>query len=51
MPLSPTAVARRTQQAWDDHIEPALTDYIRVPALSVMFAPEWEAHGHLDAVV
>src|SRR4051812_12050216 len=51
MALDPPTVVARTRQTWDDHIEPALVDYIRVPALSVMFDPEWEAHGHLDAVV
>src|SRR4051794_8522594 len=51
MPLDPASVVARTNQAWDDHIEPALSEFIRVPALSVMFDPDWEEHGHLDAVV
>ncbi|WP_426571262.1 M20/M25/M40 family metallo-hydrolase [Aquihabitans sp. McL0605] len=51
MALDPAAVVARTHRAWDDEIQPALTDYIRVPALSPAFDPDWAAHGHLDAVV
>jgi acetylornithine deacetylase/succinyl-diaminopimelate desuccinylase-like protein len=36
---------------WDDEIVPELVDYIRVPAKSPHFDPQWRAHGHLDAVV
>ena len=51
MAIDPAAVVARTRQVWDDDIQPALTDYIRVPALSSAFDPEWAEHGHLDAVV
>jgi acetylornithine deacetylase/succinyl-diaminopimelate desuccinylase-like protein len=37
--------------AWDTRIVPALSDYIQVPAKSVMFDADWAAHGHLDRVV
>ena len=51
MALDPSAVVDRTRTTWDGEIQPALVDYIRVPALSVAFDPDWAEHGHLDAVV
>lgn len=35
-------------QAWTDEIVPQLQDYIRIPALSPAFDPEWEASGHIE---
>jgi len=37
--------------AWDTDIVGQLRDYIRIPAKSPGFDAQWEAHGHLDAVV
>jgi acetylornithine deacetylase/succinyl-diaminopimelate desuccinylase-like protein len=42
------AFVRRT---WDRDILPALTDYVRIPAKSPMFDPEWREHGHIDRAV
>jgi len=42
-----TAIAR----FWDEAIVPALVDYIRIPAKSPHFDPEWARHGHIDAAV
>ena len=50
-PSIPPPPSHRTRAVWDDDIQPALVDYIRVPALSVAFDPDWAEHGHLDAVV
>jgi acetylornithine deacetylase/succinyl-diaminopimelate desuccinylase-like protein len=36
---------------WDAQIVPQLQDYIRIPAKSPLFDPNWAAHGHIDAVV
>jgi acetylornithine deacetylase/succinyl-diaminopimelate desuccinylase-like protein len=36
------------QRTWDENIVPTLTDYVRIPARSPMFDPEWRAHGHID---
>ncbi len=36
------------QRTWDETIVPTLTDYVRIPAKSPMFDPEWRAHGHID---
>jgi acetylornithine deacetylase/succinyl-diaminopimelate desuccinylase-like protein len=50
MPIDPDAVVRRTSHAWAHEIVPALVDYVRVPALSPAFDPDWAEHGHLEAV-
>src|SRR3989442_916068 len=39
------------QRTWDAAIVPALTEYVRIPAKSPMFAREWAEHGHLDRAV
>lgn len=36
---------------WEDSILPQLVEYIRIPAKSVDFDPDWKAHGHIDAAV
>lgn len=33
---------------WDAEIIPSLEDYITIPALSPLFDPEWQSHGHID---
>ena len=38
-------------RTWDESIVGQLQDYIRIPAKSPMFDPDWAAHGHIDAVV
>ncbi len=45
------ALATYANEAWDERIVPALTDYIAVPAKSPMFDADWAAHGLLDRVV
>jgi acetylornithine deacetylase/succinyl-diaminopimelate desuccinylase-like protein len=46
-----TALAAFADEAWDQRIVPALTDYIGVPAKSPMFDADWAKHGYLDRVV
>ena len=36
---------------WEDSILPQLVEYIRIPAKSVDFDPDWTAHGHIDAAL
>jgi acetylornithine deacetylase/succinyl-diaminopimelate desuccinylase-like protein len=36
------------QSIWDNEIIPVLTDYIRIPAKSPAFDPDWESHGQLQ---
>ena len=38
-------------EAWDQRIVPALSDYIAVPAKSPMFDAAWAEHGLIDRVV
>src|SRR6266536_4022012 len=40
-----TAVNR----TWDSDILPSLSDLVRIPAVSVLFDPNWATTGHLDA--
>ena len=42
---------RLTDRKWDEDLVPRLVEYVRVPAKSPAFDPNWKAHGHLDAVV
>lgn len=36
---------------WDRDIVAQLTDYIRIPAKSPHFDPQWQSHGHIDRVI
>lgn len=36
---------------WRDHILPALESFIRIPARSPAFDPDWAAQGHIDEAV
>ena len=45
------ALAAFSNDAWDQRIVPALTDYIGVPAKSPMFDAEWAANGYVDRVI
>ena len=40
-----------TADLWDREITPALVDYIRIPAKSPAFDPDWAAHGFIDQAV
>ncbi len=51
MALDSAKVRDFVQRTWDDSIVPTLTEYVRIPAKSPMFDPEWKAHGHLDRAV
>ncbi|MEN9315058.1 MAG: hypothetical protein RIS35_1451 [Pseudomonadota bacterium] len=42
---------RMTDRKWDEDLVPRLVEYVRVPAKSPAFDPNWKAHGHLDEVV
>ena len=45
------ALAAYADEAWDQRIVPALTEYIAVPAKSPMFDADWVQHGFVDRVV
>jgi acetylornithine deacetylase/succinyl-diaminopimelate desuccinylase-like protein len=40
-----------TADIWDREITPALVEYIRIPAKSPAFDPDWAAHGFIDQAV
>jgi len=46
-----TALEQRTAEHWDAQIVPAITEYIRVPAKSPHFDPQWERNGHIERVI
>jgi acetylornithine deacetylase/succinyl-diaminopimelate desuccinylase-like protein len=39
------------QRGWDEHVVPALTEYVRIPAKSPAFDPQWREHGHIERAV
>jgi acetylornithine deacetylase/succinyl-diaminopimelate desuccinylase-like protein len=41
-------VLAAVQAAWDAHVVPTLTEYVRIPAKSPLFDPEWRSRGHID---
>jgi acetylornithine deacetylase/succinyl-diaminopimelate desuccinylase-like protein len=54
LPAPALDVARaldETSRAWDDDIVQQLSDYIRIPAKSPLFDPQWREHGHIETVV
>ena len=55
IPIAPRmnvkTLATRTAAHWDEEIVPQLTEYIRVPAKSPHFDPQWEANGHIERVI
>ena len=54
LPVQPDeseAIATFTSRMWDEQIVPQITDYIRVPAKSPMFDPDWAKNGHLEQVI
>jgi hypothetical protein len=46
-----TAFPARIDRQWDGDIVAQLVDYIRLPAKSPHFDPDWKKHGHIDAAV
>jgi acetylornithine deacetylase/succinyl-diaminopimelate desuccinylase-like protein len=49
--LDPGRTLGFVQRTWDDTIAPTLADYVRIPAKSPLFDPQWREHGHLDRAV
>ena len=40
-----------SQTTWDTAIVPTLSEYVKIPAKSPHFDPEWKTHGHIDRAV
>ncbi len=49
--LDPVLALERVSRTWDESIVRELTDYIRIPAKSPGFAPDWQEQGHLETVL
>lgn len=49
--LDAAAAQARINAQWDGDILQQLTDYIRIPAKSPAFDPDWASHGYIDQVV
>ena len=49
--MNASALNSFVSRLWDEEITPALSDYIRLPAKSPAFDPDWAANGHIDAAI
>lgn len=49
--VNTSLLAEDINSQWDEHIVPQLIEYIRLPAKSPAFDPQWAQHGYLDAAV
>ena len=49
--MNPRSLLATISTQWDAEIVPQLTDYVRIPAKSPHFDPQWEAHGHIERVI
>lgn len=49
--MSNALETQRVAQRWDDEALPALEAFIRIPAKSPHFDPDWAANGHLEAAL
>jgi len=49
--MNATALAAAIADQWDAEIVPQLVEYIRVPAKSPHFDPQWAVNGHIESVV
>ena len=48
---NPAGVAETVAEIWNGSAVPSLCEFVRIPALSPAFDPDWAASGHLDAAV
>jgi len=49
--MNPTTLLSAISKQWDAEIVPQLTDYVRIPAKSPHFDPQWEPNGHIERVI
>jgi len=49
--MDATRLLSAISEQWDAEIVPQLTEYIRIPAKSPHFDPQWEAHGHIERAI
>jgi acetylornithine deacetylase/succinyl-diaminopimelate desuccinylase-like protein len=49
--MNSPALLSAVSAQWDGDIVRELTDYVRIPAKSPHFDPQWKAHGHIERVI
>jgi acetylornithine deacetylase/succinyl-diaminopimelate desuccinylase-like protein len=49
--MNTTSLLSAISAQWDTDIVPQLISYVRLPAKSPHFDPQWEAHGHIERVI
>ena len=49
--MNSPALLSAVSAQWDGDIVAQLTDYVRIPAKSPHFDPQWKAHGHIERVI
>lgn len=49
--MDTSKISQYVSSKWDDELIDQLSDYIRIPAKSPMFDPDWEKNGHMDEAV
>jgi acetylornithine deacetylase/succinyl-diaminopimelate desuccinylase-like protein len=49
--VNPEHLLSAISTQWDVEIVPQLTEYIRIPAKSPDFDPQWEIHGHIERAI
>jgi acetylornithine deacetylase/succinyl-diaminopimelate desuccinylase-like protein len=49
--VNPDHLLSAISTQWDVEIVPQLTEYIRIPAKSPDFDPQWEIHGHIERAI
>ena len=45
------ALGTHVSRAWDGEIVPELIEYVKLPAKSPHFDPDWAKHGHIEAAI
>ena len=49
--MNTSALAAAIADHWDSGIVDQLIDYVRIPAKSPHFDPDWEGNGHIERVI
>ena len=49
--MNPAQLLSAISTRWDAEIVPQLTEYIRIPAKSPHFDPQWETSGHIERAI
>ncbi len=49
--MNPNTLLSEISAQWDSEIVAQLTDYVRIPAKSPQFDPQWEKNAHIERVI